>query len=357
MQQNQVLETKQKLAFTQDLRQSLAILQMPFAELETHISQQIFDNCLLEQEDISNDNPDNPEENTDTETFSLDDLVSQEVVRNDQNTESEYFEADLIADSMQHPTNITITGQNIYEHLQTLAPSLHEHLIAQFNLTARTDKKSMLAEFLIGSIDEDGYLRCKISDAANICAVSVAETEGMVKLIQTFEPFGVGARNLRECLLIQLELLQEYLTEVKGFQRQFLDLTKIIIENHLQDIAEAKLQKIAHHLKCPVVDIQSAVDLIKTLDPKPGRNFGDQKDIGYILPDVKIRNPEHDYLIMINEPANAKLFISPLYRNLIQNREYVGSDVIKHLRTKQNAALNLMRSIDERKKPSIKSPA
>jgi RNA polymerase sigma-54 factor len=317
---------------------------MPVTDLETYISQQLLENCLLEQEEIGVE--ETFEECECVEPLPLNYLETNEVPVNDDPIENDYlFNENPVTESQRRGDD---AAKTVYDNLEAKVPTLQEHLISQLHLTPRTVNENLIAEFLIGNIDADGYLQCEFADVTKIFETSNQEVEKLVQLIQTFEPVGIGARNLQECLLLQLEFQKEYLLRFKC-KKDRLELARTIVEDHIYDIAEAKLHKMTTQLKCSISEIQAAIDIIKTLNPKPGRNYGVLNDTRFIIPDVTIRLLDNEYLIMINESANTRLFISPLYRQLIQNRSGTDEDVMKYLKEKQNAALNLMRSIAERK--------
>lgn len=333
------LDQVQKLALTPDLLQSLSLLQMPLMELETYISQQLLENFMLEQEEGLSDD-------IDIENLSLNSLESQESNRKSVQTQEDFLFSDNIGEIL--PRNDP--SSKTYEIPDQSVLSLQEHLVSQLHFADLPPKENVIGEFFIGNIDEDGYLRCNIREVTNIFAVSFQVGTDLLRLIQTFDPAGVGARDIAECLLLQLGSKCECGSEEIPYPKEFIVLVKAIIENHLQDIADGRLLKIAGQLKKSLAEIQSAVDLIRSLDPKPGRNFGGNQATRFIIPDVTILKVSNDYTIIINEPTNARLSLNPFYRRFNYHKDGVDEQVLKFIKDKQNAALQLIKGIEQRKR-------
>jgi len=167
--------------------------------------------------------------------------------------------------------------------------------------------------------------------------VSPEQVEEILDVIQTFEPAGVGARNLKECLIIQLA------------SRGLLDDTvEYIITNHLEDLGENKLGKVAKAMSLPVTQVQMVCDMIRSLEPKPGRCFSSGTNVKYITPDVTVEKIDGEYHVITNEYSAPRLMVSPYYSNLARNS---GDDaeLNKYLSEKYNAAIWLIKSIEQRK--------
>lgn len=330
----------QKMALTPDLLQSLSILQMSLGELETYISQQLLENCMLEQEENEVSDGDF------TEIISPDSLESPETTEKNAPSIEEFLFGE---DPGEIPQLYDQNEAKTYEIPSPSVLSLQEHLLTQLHIIDLSPKEKAIAEYLIGSIDEDGYLRCEIQEVADTIAVPFRVVENSLHLIQTFDPSGVGARTIAECLLLQLPSNGEYPKKELPYPQGLIVHVKTIISDHLNDIADGKLAKIAGQLKTSLSEIQATVDFIRTLDPKPGRNFSSSHETRFIIPDVTLRRMDSDYSIIINEPKNARLALNPFYRRLSNNKNTVDEDVLKFIKDKQNAALQLIKSIEQRK--------
>lgn len=335
-----IVSQVQRLTLTPDLRLSLSILQMSFAELENYLSQQILENCMLE--------PIEAEDSEDSiiQTLSLDSLKADESFYNNSPGIDYLFE--------DNGPDWTLKFNNIspaypFEISNSSTPSLQEYLTIQLHLIGLSQKDNRIAEFLIGNIDDDGYLRLELKEIAVNFQISLEASERLLRLIQAFDPPGVGARSIKECLLLQLHFKKRQFTDLFSRRKPVFSLAEAIVEQYLSDLAENKLAKISKQLNVSLPEVQAAADLIRSLDPKPGRNFINNQPTHFIIPDIFVRKIHDEYHILINEPDNARLTVSPFYRQLIRNHNDVDGKTLKFLKDKQNAALNLIKCIEQRK--------
>jgi RNA polymerase sigma-54 factor len=162
--------------------------------------------------------------------------------------------------------------------------------------------------------------------------------EKVLKVIQTFHPAGVAARNLAECLLLQL---QAY-----GKQNP---LAEAIIENHLDDLARGRLHKIAQTLSISVYEAQDICDMIKSLDPRPGLQYSDNNDIKYIIPDILVEKIEGEYIVIVNDLHLPRLTVSQLYENILRQPEMFSPEARKYMQDKMESAVWLIKSIEQRR--------
>ena len=157
-----------------------------------------------------------------------------------------------------------------------------------------------------------------------------------MRIIQSFEPAGVGARNLQECLMIQVEQRNIQTPKIKEF-----------IQNHLKDLAEARYSKIAEALGISLTEVQELKDIVLTLDPKPGRNFSSVNDTQYIVPDATVKKVDDEYVVIMNDTITPRLSINAYYRSLlsVENNESIS----KFLTHRLDSALWLIKSIEQRR--------
>ncbi|MGE5581772.1 MAG: RNA polymerase factor sigma-54 [Bacillota bacterium] len=327
----------QQLALTPELRQSLTVLQMPFIELQAYLDQQLLENCLLEQDEqrLSEETP--------VEFLSINNLEAKENVMNNPVEDS-------LVDSPDEPGSTPGDNQfKYYEELRTPLPSLQEYLFTQLHLIDLSEPEKAIAEFLIENIDEDGYLQTGLEKVADLFQATTEVVENLLYLIQSFEPLGVGARDLRECLLLQLKFRGDLFPGFELSKKKILSTAMTIIEDYLYELADGKISQIAVKLKIPTEEVQAAVAVIKGLDPKPGCSFGGNRENRFITPDVTIRKIDEAYFITINEPENAKLSLNPFYRQLSLNREAIDEETLEFIKEKQRAALQLLKCIEQRR--------
>ncbi|WP_071393967.1 RNA polymerase factor sigma-54 [Bacillus tuaregi] len=288
-----------KLTLTPELRQSINILQYSSHELIDFIKQQAVENPLLEVKD----------------NHQLD-----FVTRNDYKTNTYHtcFNTEKDYDPIIQYSDTYIT--------------LEKHLLEQIMTHAAiTQGQKSILKFLIGHLNQHGYLEIEPSIAAHNLSVSLAEMEEAVSLLQSLDPVGVGARNLRECLLIQT-----------AAQPNCHPLASQMIEHHMEDIAAKRFHKLAKLFQVTVQDIQEAADFIKSLNPRPCSEYYHEMT-QYIIPDVMVEKVNEEYLIIVNDSLIPQVRINPLYQssNLKAAEDYV--------KKKQHEVTMLMNGISQRK--------
>jgi RNA polymerase sigma-54 factor len=188
---------------------------------------------------------------------------------------------------------------------------------------------------LIGCLDDNGYLTINLEEAAVSLTVQLETVEAVLAILQSFDPPGVGARDLKECLGLQLKY------------RDIDDpLIWAIINKHLPDVGEGRLRYIAEQLKVTPHEIQQAVDFIRTLDPKPGSAFGSGHS-AYVTPDVTIERVSGSYIILVNDSQVPRLSINPYYRRVIND---IDENTRKFVEGRLNSAVWLIKSIEQRRR-------
>jgi RNA polymerase sigma-54 factor len=324
------LSQTQKLIMTPELRQAIQILQFNNVELMEFIYKQLEVNPFLEsadnrnQESASGDDRDN--DNNYEKSDSKDEIDWKEITERYDDLSYKAYERNVDSDEKQS-----------FESYTSKKMSLKDHLMVQLGVSVKTNKEKRIGEFIIESLDNKGYLGCSVQDISLLLNEDVVEVERVLRLIQTFDPVGVGARNLSECLMIQLK--------EKGIQDKN---AYIIAESYLEDIATNKVQKIAKDLKISVTRVQSICDIIKMLEPKPSRGFiVDSDNIRYIVPDVTIEKINDEYIIIVNDNNLPTLTISNYYKSMISNLD--DKEANKFLTDKLNSSMWLIKSIEQRR--------
>ncbi|MBC7336013.1 MAG: RNA polymerase factor sigma-54, partial [Clostridia bacterium] len=208
----------------------------------------------------------------------------------------------------------------------------------QLQVARVSPRQRSIGEFLIGNIDDRGYLRIGIEEAARYLKVGPEEVRQALRLVQSFDPPGVGARDLTECLLLQLQQL-----DARNC------LAEKVVRYYLADVAAGRLGRIARNLGVGIQEVQRLVDLIRSLDPKPGRRFGSPADVRYVQPDVIVEKVGDEYVVMVNDGLAPRLGISPLYSSLLRNGELCDPETRRFIEGKLNAATWLIRSIEQRR--------
>ena len=335
------IEQTQKLTMTPELIQAIQILQYNSQELEDFVSKEIMENPILEMDNtVPNDSHENLK---DPESSMSEELMYKEAERDDIDlrekiAESEYD--DISYRQWEH----RVSNEDVvsFDQYTSKEETLQDYLLLQLTFSDLKDRDKKIGRYLVEGIDDNGYLTVDTDQTAAAFGVKACTVERILKVIQGFEPVGVGARSLEECLLIQLE--------AKGFKDESLDY---VIKNHLNDLAENKIQYIAKSIGLTVLQVQAMADLIRTLDPKPGMAYSSGEQIRYVVPDVIIEKEDDGYEIVTNDSTIPSLKVSSYYVNLVKNNKD-DEDLQKYLNDKYNSALWLIKSIEQRKRTIFK---
>ncbi|UCE17992.1 MAG: RNA polymerase factor sigma-54 [Gemmatimonadota bacterium] len=323
---SQRLKLEQKLA--PQLIQSLQLLQLSTLELEQLLKQELEINPFLEE------TTDLVEvKQTETTEEPRDEKEEEIAVDRDQIDWSEY-----VRDGFEMGYS-SREGDGDQEMVETYPPreeTLEEHLLSQLKLTSLSEDELRIGENIIGNLDDDGYLTCPIEDIASAVAVPVDDVEKVLKVIQTFDPVGVGARDLRECLIIQLNR--------KDVQNP---LVGSIVDKHLLDLKRGRFALIAKTLGVSEEDVHKAAARIARLNPRPG--WGPSMGARTIFPDVIIEKIENNYVVMLNDKNSPMLRVNPLYRSVLEGSSTSSPETKRYVVDKLNAARWLIKSIDQRR--------
>jgi RNA polymerase sigma-54 factor len=192
-----------------------------------------------------------------------------------------------------------------------------------------------LGSLIIGNLDEDGYLRAELAEIAQRGQVPVEEVERALALVQGFDPPGVAARSVQECLLIQLKA-----------DPNPDPVSVEIVEQHFEDLSRRRYPDIARALKLPLDRVMESVEEIMGLEPKPGRRFGGT-DTRYIVPDVVVQKMSGEYVVLLNEDGIPRLRVNSLYRSLLRNS---GDEAKQYVEQKLRSAVWLIKSVDQRQR-------
>ena len=320
--------------------QLMKLLQIPVATLEQRIKEEIQDNPALEEGEEPDDTEDpldeDPAEESDTE--SEEENLSE---RDDEISLDEYMQDDEIPD---YKTSLNNQSPDDVKREIPMAgtASFQEQLLSQLYLCNFDDREYHIAEQLVGSLDDDGYLRRELSAIVDDLAFSQnihttpAELEGILKSIQSFDPPGVGARTLNECLLLQLKR--------KDPSRPSVALAEKILEHHMEEFSRKHFEKIERELGIPDEDMKAAVAEILKLNPRPGNTANEgQKSVQHIIPDFIITNNDGTLELMLNARNAPELRVSRDYKDML--KEYSGSkggrgknEAVQFVRQKLDAA-------------------
>ncbi len=316
------LELSQKLIMTPELRQALSILQLPALELSAVIEQELVDNPVLDAE-CPSELPDNADL-ADSWSERMHSLV--EYLREDNN----YNAVGGEPVAREYPLERTVH----------FTASLAQYLELQLDLIVKSGLRHSVGQYIIGCLNDHGYLTQSTAEIAKKLNTTPALVEDVLADIQSFDPAGVGARSLKECLTIQLQRRELAQPEVFA-----------IINGYLDEVAEARYHFIADQLQISLHTVHEAVKVIRTLNPKPGLNFvSPNQPSGYIAADVTVKLVDNDFIILLeNQPP--QLTLNKFYLRMIAHGE---AETRKYLQAKIHAAEWLIKSIDQRNRTLYK---
>jgi RNA polymerase sigma-54 factor len=298
----QSLNLSQTLRMTPQLQQAIKMLQLSRMEMETSIRAELEENPILEEvQELKEEDLKRTKEVEQELTASSD---AQDATKQDDFEWESYLDQKTKSTAQSYSGNEEIMN---YENMITTHESLHDYLSWQARMFGFNSDELRVAETLIDYIDDDGYVLTPLEEIAASESIEVGELEDVLKFIQEFDPPGVGARNLKECLLIQAKVLEEDTTDLVN-----------IINNHLKDLEKRNFDHIAKSMGRDVLEIVDMCNIVYGMEPKPGRAYS-PPDAQYVTPDVFVYKVGEDYLISLNEDGLPRLKISNFYRNFLKN--------------------------------------
>jgi len=328
------IEQTQKLVMTPELIQAIQILQFNTQELDTYVQEQLLINPVLEAKPAEaqdsrdvNENQEPAEPPEPEERDGMNEIDWREYIKDRGYDDISYRQWEYSKDDKDYT----------FEQYTSSDITLSEHLLFQYQFASTKRSCRNMGKYIIESLDENGYMTLKKEEIADRFGAPVEKVEEVLDIIQGFDPPGVGAKDIRECLLIQLKLM--------GW---IDDITKEIISNHIEDIAANRLGHIAKELGISVTEVQEISDLIKGLEPKPGRQFASQAAIRYIIPDIVVERIDDEYVVTVNESSTPRLMVSSYYEKLLAESEN-DANLSKYLSNRLNSAVWLIKSIEQRK--------
>ena len=334
------LKLSQKLILTPQLQQSIKLLQLPLLELSQDINQELMSNPLLEE---------GVEKEPDSSETSGTSQDEEKFIKPTEDTEAPLekifgFTTDNYFEERESDgRDFGYFGDSAEETISpfernSVKADLYEHLLWQLRLSNIPESLGKTAEIIINNLNNDGYLHASIDEISESSDVDLETVEKALHFVQDFDPSGVGARNLQECLLLQLEPLK--LKET---------LVEEILSNGFTELEGKKYKQLANKLKVPIDDVLSAIKIIESLEPRPGRNYSSDEPI-HIIPDVYVKESEGEFIITLNDEGIPKLRLSNYYRKLLANKKSLGPEEKLFLEEKLRAAIWLLRSLDQRNK-------
>lgn len=342
MQIKMSMKLSQQLRMTPQLQQAIKLLQLSRMELENAVRKELDENPVLEEvQDISEDEP----KGTSTENADqMDASKNTEQVSNDPRQDE--FEWESYIESNYKPPQGTVGSGNEeimnYENVITTSTTLHDHLMWQLQLGGFNEEEETILAAMISFVDEDGYIKIPFEQIAEEENIPVSDLEEMLPFLQEFDPPGIGARDLKECLLIQAKHIEEDTNDLLN-----------IINNHLKDLEKKNYLGIAKAMGLTVEIVVEMCKIIYSMDPKPGRLFLPQ-DTHFVTPDVYVYKVGEEYVVSLNEDGLPRLRISNLYKNILKGDQSSTEKTQEYIQDKLRSAVWLIKSIHQRQRTIYK---
>ena len=327
MKLGQFMRQQQRLVMTPRLQQALKLLQMPTQELQQVLKQEILQNPLLEEID------EETEENLDEEES------EEEEEDEDRIDWDDYFETGFGLGSGYAEEE---EREEFLERVPVAKQSFSDFMMSQLRLATDDEEDLEIGEYIIGSLDDSGYLTCPLKEVADTFGVTEERVETVLKIIQTFEPSGVGARNLKECLLIQIAAKDLIGT-----------IAARIVESHFEEFKQKKYLDISKKLKISLKEIQEQAKVIGTLNPKPGLDIIAEEP-KYVIPDLIVERVGEKYVVFLNDRNVPRLRISQSYRNELQRNPHISNETKDFIQGRLKNAKWLIQTIEQRRRTMIK---
>ena len=344
---------QQRLVMTPKLQQALKLLQMPTLELQQVLKQEVLQNPLLEEiddADMDSDEEEPAEIEESSETRAEAQAAKAEPAEDEESAEAkkertstdDYFESSF--GSGDGFTNEE-SREDFVERVPVAKQSFSEYLMSQLRLVTKDDMQLSIGAYIIGSLDDSGYLTASLDEIARAMPIPVdriGEVENVLKIIQTFDPVGVGARDLRECLLIQLE--------AKGMGDT---LAARIVREHFDDFKQRKYLDLSKALRMPLKEVQEQAHIIGSLNPKPGLDIIAEEP-KYVIPDLVVDRVGDRLIVSLNDRNVPRLRISQSYRDELQQNVELDTEAKDFIQSRLKNAKWLIQTIEQRRRTMIK---
>jgi RNA polymerase sigma-54 factor len=338
------LRQSQRVVMTPLLQQAIQLLQLSTLELQEVVNKELLENPLLEE--VTPDTPETPADapvSADTPPApTVEQLSTDPPPTSERQTDELPFDFTAImsaAGDDDHEERSLVSQEDRddlpFENIVRNQASLTDHLDEQLRFASEDAAVRRIGTQIIGNLDEDGYLRAETEEIAQRCGATAEEVAAVLQVVQGFDPAGVAARNVQECLLLQLK--RDPLPDPVSVE---------IVETHFDDLSRRRYADIARAMKLSLDRIMESVEEIMALEPKPGRRFGGN-DSRYIVPDVFVYKLGDEYTIVLNEDGIPRLRVNSLYRSLLRSS---GNDARQYVEQKLRSALWLIKSVDQRQR-------
>lgn len=350
MAMKQTMNLSQGLVITPQLQQAIKLLQMSRLELESQVRSELEENPILEEAEVLREED---FERTKEVAAQLEgaevktgDSLNEQAEAQDPQKQDEFEWESYLETQHKMPREASSGSEEImnYENVISATETLHDHLYWQVKMAGFSEQEELAADALISYIDDDGYIKTPLEQIAEEEKLDLADLEDTLTLIHEFDPAGVGARDLKECLLVQAKHLEEDTKDLVS-----------LITNHLKDLEKKNYDAIAKALGKPMEEVVEMCKIIYAMDPKPGRAYAGN-DTLYVTPDVYVYKVGDDFIVSLNEDGLPKLRISNYYRNMLKGGSSPTEDskAADFISEKLKSAVWLIKSIHQRQRTIFK---
>lgn len=347
MQLKTSLKLSQNLRMTPQLQQAIKLLQLSRVELENEVRKELVENPVLEEAQETLEAESKTQEKDETKSLNADDMSFEPSDSSQQDPQKQdEFDWENYVDQQYTPPQSGTSGNNEeimnYENIISSEQTLTDYLMWQVGLSGFNDEEHSMMNVLINYIEDDGYIKTPIEEIAASEDIDFQELEEMLPFLHELDPPGIGARNLKECLLVQAQHLEE----------DTHDLVHII-NNHLKELEKKDYRTIAKEMNIDLEDVIELCKIIYTMDPKPGRSYA-QKDTQFITPDVYVYKVGDEYVVSLNEDGLPKLRVSNLYKSILSKGNKGNDKTQEYIQDKLKSAIWLIKSIHQRQRTIYK---
>jgi RNA polymerase sigma-54 factor len=325
----------QRLILTPSLQQAIKLLPLTTLELAEVLEQEVMENPLLEEV---------PQEQLSAEEIAQEEAKQQQEKDDPlKEIDVEKFFEDYLDDGDHRRTrSAEIPELPPIENTLTEQPDLYDHLTWQLHMSVSDEFTLEIGDAIIQNLDADGLLRASVDEIANLGPYPMEEVEKALCIIQGLDPAGVAARDLTECLRLQLKNL--------GLAESPTD---IMVRDYMKQLQSHQYPEIGRQMGITPDEVSHHLEIIKRLDPKPGLKYSPDKST-YIIPDVFVVKEADEYKIILNDDGLPKLRISPTYRRMLDVKEVGSEETRNYVKEKLRSALWLLKSVDQRQRTIYK---
>jgi RNA polymerase sigma-54 factor len=325
----------QKLILTPSLQQAIKLLPMSTLELSDLLNQEMVENPMLEEVPTEELQP--AEAAATAEKTEAEQTTDRTETWDDQ--DFEYFFGDYLDDGYRPSVPQEVRELPPIENTLSTSTSLTDHLMWQLSMQTDDPLLREIGSAIVGNLDDSGYLVASFDELTAMGPWSVEDVERALRFVQSLDPIGVGARDLQECLLLQIRHL--------GLEGT---ATEKIVAEHLRLLQSHHVAEIAKRLGLSVEDLKEHIEIIRHLDPKPGSRYNPSQS-QYVIPDVYVMKVDDQYVAVLNEDGLPQMRISPVYRRLLEKGAADNTDETRaYVKDKFRSALWLIKSVEQRQK-------